>query len=266
MKVVHGISQNSEIRQNLEKGKKVQISQPPGTVSELDPFASYSLGDIDRSKTRTASGLFDGPSYTNLHLGDHYSPLSHLAASFQSPLAFPPLDGDSSTTANLVFSDTQRDEKDESILGREGFRRASIPQASTVNANGQDVTTVKAFNLCNVCGESFRSLEDWKAHMEVHKSESLKDYGEPAVSSTKHVKKRRQRTTPEEATHDCRVCGKLFKRAYNWKSHMETHNPERKHPHPCTAMVGNQPCAKKFQRKTDLDKHYDSVRLSLIDV
>lgn len=80
----------------------------------------------------------------------------------------------------------------------------------------------------------------------------------PSVTRTK---KKRQRTTPEEATHECRVCGKLFKRSYNWKSHMETHNPERKYPHPCTAMIGNTQCTKKFQRKTDLDRHNDSVHL-----
>ena len=79
------------------------------------------------------------------------------------------------------------------------------------------------------------------------------------VGSVGRIKKKRQRTTPEEATHDCKVCGKLFKRSYNWKSHMETHNPERKYPHPCTAMNGDQPCSKKFQRKTDLDRHFDSV-------
>ena len=82
---------------------------------------------------------------------------------------------------------------------------------------------------------------------------------QPILPSVTRVKKKRQRTTPEEATHECRVCGKLFKRSYNWKSHMETHNPERKYPHPCTAMVGNTPCSKKFQRKTDLDRHFDSV-------
>ena len=85
--------------------------------------------------------------------------------------------------------------------------------------------------------------------------------GAAVVPSVNRIKKKRQRTTPEEATHECRVCGKLFKRSYNWKSHMETHNPERKYPHPCNAMVGNQPCSKKFQRKTDLDRHVDSVHL-----
>lgn len=74
-------------------------------------------------------------------------------------------------------------------------------------------------------------------------------------------RERRRRTTAEEATHECAICGKLFKRSYNWKSHMETHNPDRKYPHPCTAMIGTIPCAKKFQRKTDLDRHHDSVHL-----
>ena len=51
------------------------------------------------------------------------------------------------------------------------------------------------------------------------------------LPSAHRIKKKRQRTTPEEATHDCKTCGKLFKRSYNWKSHMETHNPDRKYPH-----------------------------------
>ncbi|KAL9118215.1 MAG: hypothetical protein Q9187_005242 [Circinaria calcarea] len=84
---------------------------------------------------------------------------------------------------------------------------------------------------------------------------------QPILPSVTRTKKKRQRTTPEEATHECKVCGKLFKRSYNWKSHMETHNPERKYPHPCTAMVGNTQCTKRFQRKTDLDRHVDSVHL-----
>lgn len=86
----------------------------------------------------------------------------------------------------------------------------------------------------------------------------------PILPSVTRIKKKRQRTTPEEATHECKVCGKLFKRSYNWKSHMETHNPERKYPHPCTAMAGNTQCAKKFQRKTDLDRHVDSVSLLIL--
>ena len=83
----------------------------------------------------------------------------------------------------------------------------------------------------------------------------------PKLPGGSQIKKKRSRTTPEEASHECRVCGKLFKRAHNYKNHMETHNPDRKYPHPCTAMLGNQQCTKKLLRKTDLDRHYDSVHL-----
>lgn len=83
---------------------------------------------------------------------------------------------------------------------------------------------------------------------------------QPVVPSVARAPKpKRHRTTPEEATHECNVCGKLFKRSYNYKSHLDTHNPERKYPHPCTRMIGNSQCTKKFQRKTDLDRHIDSV-------
>ena len=97
------------------------------------------------------------------------------------------------------------------------------------------------------------------------RSNSVPRFDVSGVLPSMRIKKKRQRTTPEEATHDCSVCGKLFKRSYNWKSHMETHNPDRKYPHPCTAMVGDQKCSKKFQRKTDLDRHYDSVSATAIE-
>lgn len=93
----------------------------------------------------------------------------------------------------------------------------------------------------------------------LHDTDGPRLSGGHILPSVTRTKKKRQRTTPEEATHECRVCGKLFKRSYNWKSHMETHNPERKYPHPCTAMIGSTQCTKKFQRKTDLDRHNDSV-------
>lgn len=93
----------------------------------------------------------------------------------------------------------------------------------------------------------------------LHDTDGQRIPGGPILPSVTRTKKKRQRTTPEEATHECQVCGKLFKRSYNWKSHMETHNPERQYPHPCTAMIGNTQCTKRFQRKTDLDRHNDSV-------
>lgn len=68
-------------------------------------------------------------------------------------------------------------------------------------------------------------------------------------------KAKRNATTRENANHECHICGKLFARSYNYKAHMETHDPTREHPHVC--MVKN--CGKKFVRKTDLLRHHSSV-------
>ena len=81
--------------------------------------------------------------------------------------------------------------------------------------------------------------------------------GPPSVGLA--TERKRQRINPEEATHECRICGKLFKRSYNWKSHLETHNPNRRYPYSCTAVVHSQLCTKRFQRKTDLDRHNETV-------
>ena len=105
------------------------------------------------------------------------------------------------------------------------------------------------------------SQADSKSYAQEMSASSVTRFAVQPVLANALRHKKRQRTTPEEATHECNVCGKLFKRSYNWKSHMETHNPDRKYPHPCTAMNGSMQCAKKFQRKTDLDRHYDSVSL-----
>ena len=71
------------------------------------------------------------------------------------------------------------------------------------------------------------------------------------------TRKRRQLTTAAEANHECHLCGKLFGRSYNHKAHMETHDPSRVYAHPC----GVQACGKKFVRKTDLTRHYQSVSI-----
>ncbi|KAE8453490.1 hypothetical protein EG329_010351 [Mollisiaceae sp. DMI_Dod_QoI] len=69
----------------------------------------------------------------------------------------------------------------------------------------------------------------------------------------------RRLTSKEDANFQCHVkgCGKLFGRSYNFKAHMETHDASREYPFPCPVTD----CNKKFVRKTDLQRHHQSVHM-----
>lgn len=69
----------------------------------------------------------------------------------------------------------------------------------------------------------------------------------------------RRLTTKEDANFQCHVkgCGKLFGRSYNFKAHMETHDASREYPFPCPLPD----CTKRFVRKTDLQRHHQSVHM-----
>ena len=229
-----------------------QTSQPPDIFSAaFDPFSGYTnnanTGMMPTTSSEAPSLVFcQTPPSTNIP--SHRSSIS----SSYSP---------SMQTADYYHNKVKQEDSSEwyPTPGNEQvLHRSLTTQGLTPYSNG--VSPINA------------STEDYykSHHGEWSKPSSAypTDFGDdvrskfdaaPVLPSVNRIKKKRQRTTPEEATHECRVCGKLFKRSYNWKSHMETHNPERKYPHPCTQMLGNSPCTKKFQRKTDLDRHVDSV-------
>ncbi|KAF2658752.1 hypothetical protein K491DRAFT_245197 [Lophiostoma macrostomum CBS 122681] len=75
------------------------------------------------------------------------------------------------------------------------------------------------------------------------------------ITSTSRLRNRRNPTTEENAQYKCHHCNKLFQRAYNHKTHLETHNPSRKKEHVCPF----KDCDKQFVRKTDLERHQNSV-------
>ena len=86
-------------------------------------------------------------------------------------------------------------------------------------------------------------------------------YSATVHTDISRTRKRRQLTTPQEANHQCGICGKLFGRSYNYKAHLETHNPTRVYAHPCTVSG----CGKRFVRKTDLVRHQQSVHVKRRD-
>jgi len=79
------------------------------------------------------------------------------------------------------------------------------------------------------------------------------------LSPRARLGKTRKVTTKEDANFQCEVkgCGKYFSRSYNYKAHMETHDEKRAYPFPCP--VGD--CNKRFVRKTDLQRHHQSVHM-----
>lgn len=79
------------------------------------------------------------------------------------------------------------------------------------------------------------------------------------LNSVARTRQPRKLTTKEDANFQCQVkgCGKLFGRSYNYKAHMETHDAGREYPFPCPL----KDCNKKFVRKTDLQRHHQSVHM-----
>ena len=81
----------------------------------------------------------------------------------------------------------------------------------------------------------------------------------PREGVTPRTRIRRNTTTKEKGPYLCHQCGRDFHRAYNHKTHLETHNPSRKKEHVCPY----KDCDKQFVRKTDLDRHQNSVHRKL---
>ena len=239
-----------------------QTSQPPDIFSAaFDPFSGYSTNantGMVSTQSPEAPGLVFCQSPPSTNMPSHRSSIS---SSYSSPLQH----GAEYYTPRVKVEDGSEwypSPGNEPVL-----QRSLTAQGITDYSNG--VSPIHGHS-----GDFYRNQPgEWaKPNPPVYGGD-MNLIGEdtrskfdaaPVLPSVNRIKKKRQRTTPEEATHECRVCGKLFKRSYNWKSHMETHNPERKYPHPCTAMVGNTQCTKKFQRKTDLDRHNDSVSIPLL--
>lgn len=233
-----------------------QSSQPPDIfTAAYDPFSGFS--------SHSNTGMPPGPSPEAPGLVYCHSPNSNLPSHRSSvSSSFSPSDSFSQNGSDFLYTPKVKMEEAGDWYPSPAHDHGLIPHE--LSPYSQHVSPVSA-----PAEEIYRSQQmDWSRpevpgypialqNTDEHRLPKF-DSG-PILASVTRIKKKRQRTTPEEATHECRVCGKLFKRSYNWKSHMQTHNPKRDYPHPCKAMVGNVQCTKKFQRKTDLERHNDSV-------
>ena len=239
-----------------------QSSQPPDIfTAAFDPFSGYSAN--------TNTGMISEPSPEAPGLVFCHTPRSTNLQSHRSSISsYSSSEASFNGNQDVMYTPKVKVEEASEWYPSPGnepvLQRSLTTQGLTSYANGVSPVSAPSEDL-------YRPVSEWPRPeaagypLDLHSTDDCRRPtfdSAPVLPSVTRTKKKRQRTTPEEATHECRVCGKLFKRSYNWKSHMETHNPERKYPHPCTAMNGNTPCTKKFQRKTDLDRHVDSVNFA----
>ena len=99
-----------------------------------------------------------------------------------------------------------------------------------------------------------QGIGEWKppiSHLRRQRARSFDDVFEEMSKD----RKKRAPTTSENANCSCAICGKLFRRTYNLKAHLETHNPARSKSHECLY----DGCGKMFARSMDLKRHQDSV-------
>ncbi|EIN13643.1 hypothetical protein PUNSTDRAFT_117360 [Punctularia strigosozonata HHB-11173 SS5] len=76
----------------------------------------------------------------------------------------------------------------------------------------------------------------------------------PLVRSFKEAREEMHSDDPRKK-YKCPSCPRAFARAYNLKTHMATHDPNRPKPHMCP----HKSCGRSFSRKHDLGRHLVSI-------
>ncbi|RKU42905.1 hypothetical protein DL546_001479 [Coniochaeta pulveracea] len=235
--------------------------------SEWDGEAAAS--SLTASMPSTEYNPYDnfGSSISQPYGHDLYSRHPHLShgTNTSPPIAHSPLPALRSDPATPSITPRIKVECTEDYdQGLNPEQYASLPciNAEFVADNGYSSTGSGYYSD----GQSSWQTPDYQLHLEP--AAYCNQTGAASLSTFKHntqnkdVRPRRaprRLTRPEEANFRCEVkgCNKLFSRSYNYKAHMETHDEKRQYPFPCTVAD----CTKKFVRKTDLQRHHQSVHL-----
>lgn len=214
--------------------RSTEMSLPPGSPS-LSAIASHrsSFSSAPASDTYShpeAYPVFHSSIKVENHLdwtSDSNASLAITAAQTEGSI----LTNSSSSTYPVALGDTFFQEHGGGGWSKDG----------TLNVPTSQATISRSRTILN---DTFRYRE----------AERKGPFGNVARTRTP-----RKMTTREDANYQCKAkgCGKLFSRSYNYKAHMETHDSSRVYPFPCPLPD----CSKKFVRKTDLQRHHQSVHM-----
>lgn len=137
--------------------------------------------------------------------------------------------------------------------------------------NAQNFERVGNHNVSSVSRAHIESLARSPSH-ETETSSSVSSQGRsyygslsPMTSATEIGSSRREKSASRgqalaelDPELRCPLCDKVFTRRSNCREHVKRHNPGNRQAHSCSS------CGKTFGRKTDLKRHYSTVRLSYV--
>lgn len=242
------------------------LSIPNVLSSEYNPFAEY-----DHPMPAYRTGTYPPPPMHSSSVGNQPHPLADAtgrspgpsSSSSRSSFSYAPGGHSTGHLGHRVKMETAGDYGSGMDVSQYPSPRSM--QAPYLTEPGHYATSHQSY-LSDVQSPAW-SKSELDAESYYHHSPPVGDSGLSSQGPKRagHLKqnrpKRAQRklTTAEDANYQCEVkgCGKLFSRSYNYKAHMETHDEKREYPFPCPVPD----CNKKFVRKTDLQRHNQSVHV-----
>jgi len=269
------LTTNQSWRTANNQYRDASISHPPTTnflPAEYDPFAPYTPTTTSYSSSLHPSALVDVVNHPTQSLASETTsqrssfssaPLSEVITQAGSVHSYTPRIKTEEPTEfsigdnNLVLSPPQFSQgyMTATPVYAEGLASSYYNDQAPIAWPKLDYTTLELPSISSL------PIPQYDRRIEGRESMDLASAGPQRKMSTSIARTRQPRrlTTKEEANFQCTVkgCGKLFGRSYNYKAHMETHDAGREYPFPCI-----QPdCEKRFVRKTDLQRHHQSVHM-----